>query len=211
MINSGILKSFITDENITNIIKNITQEQTCDQDIITLTIEQNDGNEGIEKQLIINSELDMDAAGYYKSKLNGYDVSEAPRKTTVLSEKVEYPMEVNSFVENSGLTIQNIDLLNLEGDYIKLADFGKDFLCGNILENIVFPFEKDESSLLIIDFKKIESLSEKFLETFTKYLLKTSNKVIPINMNAQIANEFYSFISIYLVDPELLIEEDEGE
>lgn len=110
-------------------------------------------------------------------------------------EEMIYKTDINSFVEESGVTIQNISF-PIEGYYIELADISTSFICGNIIENLFLELEKNEvtNSLLVIDFNKVEELSENFFKEYTKALLSTSNKIITINMSTGLSNDFSSFI-----------------
>ena len=108
---------------------------------------------------------------------------------------VVYETDVNAFQEESGLTIQNINLKTLKGYYLKLSTINKSFSCGNMLENALFNIESGKDNiLLILDFEGVEEVSESFLTTYSKFLLETSNKVITINMSISISNDFGNFI-----------------
>ena len=109
--------------------------------------------------------------------------------------RVVYETDLNAFQENSGLTIQNIDLGLLTGYYLKLSTINKSLSCGNMLENTLFSMGLDKKNiLLILDFEKVEEVSESFLKSYTKFLLETSNKVLTINMNISISNDFGNFV-----------------
>lgn len=110
-------------------------------------------------------------------------------------EEMVYKTDINSFVENTGITIQNISF-PLYGYYVRLSDFSTTFVCGNILENLFIELKKNdiENSLIVVDFKGVEELSNSFYQSYTKILLETSNKIITINMNTGLSNEFSSFI-----------------
>lgn len=225
MINTDTLKSFEPDSKTINIIKSMDEREECNQEslrMVTIQLDQNLDNlletllekyEYIERELNISSELDMDDSGYYKTKLTGYDSPRAKvgKISSSLKENtITYSTDNNSFEENSGLTIQNIDMSSLEGNVIRLSDLGKEeLLCGNILDNVFFNFRREhEDTIIILDFKYIEQVSKNFLKSFAKFLLETSNKVIPVNMNATISNDFSSFIKINLYsDEDLLLDE----
>ena len=46
-----------------------------------------------------------------------------------------------------------------------------------------------------MDFDEVEEVVDSFFESYTKFLLTTNNKVITINMNTNITNQFGFFIS----------------
>lgn len=202
MINTDILKNFESDSKTTIEIIDIEQVEECSQESIKIIVNETDKNNVTrEKKLVISSELDIDESGYYKSKLTGYQNKENKYRYKPVSKEttIDYPTENNSLVPNSGVTVQNIDFSNLFADVIKLSDYGKELLCGNLLDNLFLNFKKDnDNTLLIIDFDGIEEVSENFLKTLIKYLLQTSNKVIPINMSTAVSNDFSSFIAINL-------------
>ena len=120
-----------------------------------------------------------------------------------------YKTDINSFVENTGITIQNISF-PIKGYYINLSEISTTFVCGNILENIFYELQKDniENSLIIMNFDDVEELSENFVKEYTKILLQTSNKIITINMNTELSNQFSFFILSNIKD---INEEDEEE
>lgn len=108
---------------------------------------------------------------------------------------VVYETDINSFEINSGVTIHNVELNSLKGYYVNLEERGKTFKCGYILDNILLELNKEVNNiLLIIDFDKVEEVSESFFEKYTKFLLETKNKVIHINMNPSIESSFGIFI-----------------
>ena len=124
-------------------------------------------------------------------------------------DKVVYETDVNAFLVNTGLTIQNIDLTLLEGYYLQLSSLGKTFSCGNLLDNIFLSLKIEEDNiLLIIDFDGVEEVSESFFKSYTKFLLETSNKVITINMDTAISNAFSDFILERIID---ITNEETGE
>lgn len=116
-----------------------------------------------------------------------------------------YSTDVNSFEENSGVVIRNVDLsANLEGYYIRLKDVSDTFVCGNIIDNLSLVTERDyKNSLLIIDFNGVEEVTNSFFKSYTKFLLGTTNKIITINMSIDISNQFSSFInSLNIIEKE---------
>ena len=107
---------------------------------------------------------------------------------------VVYSTDINSFEENSGVTIHNIRF-PITGYYINLKDISKTFNCGTFIDNLDIELEKEgKGFLIVVDFDEVEELSEKFLESYTKFLLKTSYKVITINMDISLTNGFGNFI-----------------
>lgn len=112
-------------------------------------------------------------------------------------EDVVYKTDVNAFLEDTGLTIQNVTF-PIESEkvfYIKLSDKTSTFNCGNSLDNILLEIEREvDSGLLIINFKDVEEVSSYFLKEYTKFLLRTKNKIITINMSPLISNDFGDYI-----------------
>jgi len=116
---------------------------------------------------------------------------------------VVYETDINAIELNSGITIKNIDFSSIKGYWIKLSVINKKLICGHILDNIAIAIKKQmDNSLVIIDFSEIEEVSENFLKSYTKFLLETSNKVITINMDATISNDFGNFIEKYIDEVE---------
>ena len=118
-----------------------------------------------------------------------------------------YKTDINSFVAETGMTVNNVSF-PIKGIYINLSEIGKNFVCGNIMENLFLKLKRNgiEDELLIVDFNDIEELSESFYQSYTKVLLETSNKIITINMNTRLSNEFASFIKKSIIQK---TEEDE--
>ena len=133
-----------------------------------------------------------------------------PTKVFIDSDNVEfrigdgsvvYTTDINSFEENSGLTIHNIEFSSLTGYYLRLGDINTAFNCGNIINNLDIELKRNETSiLLIIDFDEVTEVSNSFFKTYTKFLLETSNKVITINMNTAISNTFSDFIQTNITE-----------
>lgn len=114
---------------------------------------------------------------------------------------VVYKTDINSFEENSGLTIHNIEFSSLTGYYLRLGDINTAFNCGNIINNLDIELKRNEKNvLLIIDFDEVTEVSNSFFKTYTKFLLETSNKVITINMNTAISNTFSDFIQTNITE-----------
>lgn len=114
---------------------------------------------------------------------------------------VVYTTDINSFEENSGLTIHNIEFSSLTGYYLRLGDINTAFNCGNIINNLDIELKRNEKNiLLIIDFDEVTEVSNSFFKTYTKFLLETSNKVITINMNTAISNTFSDFIQTNITE-----------
>ena len=109
---------------------------------------------------------------------------------------VVYKTDINAIELNSGITIKNIDFNSLKGYYIKLSEINKKLICGHIIDNMAVAIKKQiDNTLIIIDFDGVEEVSENFLESYTKFLLETSNKVISINMNIEITKDFGIFVN----------------
>ena len=112
---------------------------------------------------------------------------------------VIYKTDVNSFQEDAGLVINNVDFNSIDpllaGYYVQLSIIGKQLSCGNIISNIETQIKKDiDNSLLIMDFDEVTEVSNNFLESYTKFLLQTKCKVISINMNTEVAKGFSNFV-----------------
>ena len=118
-------------------------------------------------------------------------------------EEMIYKTDINSFVENTGVTVQNVSF-PIEGYYINLGEIGEEFICGNIMENFFIELKKNNvtNSLLIINFEGVDELSESFLKSYTKILLETTNKIITINMNIDLSNKFSNFVLTNIIEPE---------
>ena len=113
-------------------------------------------------------------------------------------DKVVYKSDINSFLENTGVTIQNVvfPLRSTKVYYLPLSAIGKEFVCGNLFSNILLELEREEEKnrIIIVDFQDVEEVSAAFLSTYTKFLLETSDKIITINMNLAISNDFASYV-----------------
>jgi len=113
-------------------------------------------------------------------------------------DKVAYKSDINSFVADSGVTIKNI-VFPIESSkvyYLPLGSLNKTFVCGNLFSNIMLELERveEKNRIVIIDFDGVDEVSAAFLSTYTKFLLETSDKVITINMNMAISNDFGSYV-----------------
>lgn len=113
-------------------------------------------------------------------------------------DKVVYKSDINSFITDSGVTVKNI-VFPIESSkvyYLPLGSLNKTFVCGNLFSNIMLELERAEEKnrIVIIDFNDVEEVSSAFLSTYTKFLLETSDKVITINMNTSISNDFGSYV-----------------
>lgn len=113
-------------------------------------------------------------------------------------DKVVYKSDINSFMADSGVTIKNV-VFPIESSkvyYLPLGSLNKTFVCGNLFSNIMLELERAEEKnrIVIIDFNDVEEVSSAFLSTYTKFLLETSDKVITINMNTSISNDFGSYV-----------------
>lgn len=111
------------------------------------------------------------------------------------SDDIIYKTQINSFQENTGLTIANPDT-NIPAYALQLNQFGTDIKCGHIVENIV-AFLKSinmDNVLLIIDFQGVVSISQSFAEEYIKFVLSTKSKVISINQNTNINNGLSRYV-----------------
>ncbi|MBO5180181.1 MAG: hypothetical protein J6B87_07555 [Clostridia bacterium] len=113
-------------------------------------------------------------------------------------DKVAYKSDINSFIADSGVTIKKI-VFPIESSkvyYLPLGSLNKTFVCGNLFSNIMLELEKveEKNRIVIIDFDGVDEVSAAFLSTYTKFLLETSDKVITINMNMAISNDFGSYV-----------------
>ncbi len=113
-------------------------------------------------------------------------------------DKVVYKSDINNFMADSGVTIKNV-VFPIESSkvyYLPLGSLNKTFVCGNLFSNIMLELERAEEKnrIVIIDFNDVEEVSSAFLSTYTKFLLETSDKVITINMNTSISNDFGSYV-----------------
>lgn len=127
-------------------------------------------------------------------------------------EEMVYKTDINSFVEESGLTIQNINF-PIEGYYVKVADLGDKVTCGNLIENAFIELQNEgvNNTLIVVDFIEVEQLSESALKSYTKILLQSSNKIITINMDTSMSNGFSSFILQNIIPPIETEETDDEE
>ena len=127
-------------------------------------------------------------------------------------EEMVYKTDINSFVEESGLTIQNI-AFPIEGYYVKVVDLGDKVTCGNLIENAFIELQNEgvNNTLIVVDFIEVEQLSESALKSYTKILLQSSNKIITINMNTSMSNGFSSFILQNIIPPIETEESDDNE
>lgn len=109
---------------------------------------------------------------------------------------VIYRNKKNIFVKDSGVTISNPQI-QIPAYIIRLEEFGENLLCGNIINNILVLLSQNnlDGIILLIDFDGVLDVSQNFVEAYTKYLLKTKNKVITINQNVEVSNAFgeYSY------------------
>lgn len=113
-------------------------------------------------------------------------------------DKVVYETEVNSFIEDSGLTINNVvlPLTSNKVYYCRLADVSQSYICGNGFKTNMLEIKKElnQTCILIIDFDEVEEVSEGFLSTYTKFILESSDKIITINMSLDISKTFSAYI-----------------
>lgn len=135
-------------------------------------------------------------------------INEKTLKFELGDDTIVYYDDVNAFMENTGLTIQNVELTQLKAYYLKLGNSDKTFACGGLFDNLVLRINQEvDNVLLIIDFKDVEEASESLLKSYTEFLLTTKNKVITINMNIQITTRFGMFIENNIKDIKEIEEE----
>lgn len=111
------------------------------------------------------------------------------------SDDIIYRTQINSFQEETGLTILNPDK-NIPAYVLELSQFGTNIKCGHIVENIILYLKSTgmENVLLIIDFQDVISISQSFAEEYIKFLLSTKSKVLSINQNTNINNAISQYI-----------------
>lgn len=113
-------------------------------------------------------------------------------------DKVVYETEINTFIEDSGLTLNNVifPLTTEKVYYCKLSEESQEYICGNRFKTNMLEIKKelDEKGIFIIDFEKVKEVSNSFLSTYTKFLLESSDKIITINMGIDVSNAFSTFI-----------------
>ena len=129
--------------------------------------------------------------------INSDDISFAIKEDET---KTNYQTKPNQFIENSGVTIQNVIFPffteNEDDVYlIQVSDFGTNFECGKVIENLFLLLNQNiKNKVIIIDFDEVESVSKEFSESLTKIILETTNKIIPINMSIKMTKTFGRFI-----------------
>lgn len=119
-------------------------------------------------------------------------------------DNIIYKGKKNIFVKNSGLTISNPQS-EIPAYLINMVDFGENLLCGNVINNILVILSQNniDGVILLIDFEGVLSVSENFVNAYTKYLLETKNKVITINQNTDVSNAFGAYTySIFTIKNE---------
>lgn len=102
-----------------------------------------------------------------------------------------YQTQINAFIENSGVTIQNVTF-PVPGYYINLnQSFGETLRCGNII-NSFFALLKSklDNTLIIVDFNGVKEVSEQFCTEYYKNLISSKNKIITINQDINVSNIF---------------------
>ena len=103
--------------------------------------------------------------------------------------------EINALVENSGVTLQNVEY-PIPAYYLILKDnFGETLKCGNVI-NTFFTAIKEQikNSIILIDFDGVYEVSDNFCAQYCKYILNTNNKILTINQNINVSNIFANFI-----------------
>lgn len=103
--------------------------------------------------------------------------------------------EINEIIEESGITLENIEY-PISAYYIHLeSNFGKTLKCGNIISTFFTALKsRVNNSIIVVDFDNIEEVSENFCAQYYKYILNTNNKIITINQNIDVSNIVANFI-----------------
>ena len=118
-------------------------------------------------------------------------------------DKLIYKNNINAFIEEDGVTIQNIEY-PVPAYYVNLYDvYGKTLKCGNIINTFFTALKSQvDNSLIIMDFENIEEISDSFCSQYYKHLLTTKNKIITINQNINVSNIFAEFVLTHSYDIE---------
>lgn len=117
------------------------------------------------------------------------------------SDELVYKKQINSIIEDSGATMQNIEY-PFPTYYIHLQNnFGETLDCGNIINTFFNALKAQvDGTVIIIDFDGIIEISNNFCAQYCKYLLTTKNKIININQNTDVTNIFGQFILMNAYD-----------
>lgn len=110
-------------------------------------------------------------------------------------EDEEVSTEINALIENSGVTLQNIEYPIPVYYLVLVENFGTTMKCGNVI-NTFFTAIKEQikNSIIVIDFNGIEEVSENFCAQYCKYILNTNNKILTINQDINVSNIFANFV-----------------
>lgn len=111
------------------------------------------------------------------------------------SDELVYKKQINSVIEDSGATMQNIEY-PFPTYYIHLKNnFGETLDCGNIINTFFNALKAQiDGVVIVVDFDDVIEISSNFCSQYCKYLLTTKNKIININQNTDITNIFAQFI-----------------
>lgn len=117
--------------------------------------------------------------------------------------KLVYRNNINAFLENDGVTVQNIEY-PVPGYYINLYNvYGETLKCGNIINTFFTALKSTvDNALIIIDFKDVKEISDSFCAQYYKHLLTTKNKIITINQDINVSNIFAEFVLTHTFDAE---------
>lgn len=103
--------------------------------------------------------------------------------------------QVNSISPNTGITVNNV-IFPIKAYRISMASISGNAECGKIIDNLyLFTKQNLDESILVCDFEEVETVSESFCAAWTKLLLQTKCKIIPINMNILISATLSDFVN----------------
>lgn len=102
-----------------------------------------------------------------------------------------YKVKKNIFKKDTGLTIENPQN-DIPAYLIEMSNFGESLMCGNVFNNLAAVLSQNDLDgvILLVDFSNVIEVSSNFCESYVKYLLTTKNKVITLNQNVDVSNQF---------------------
>lgn len=111
------------------------------------------------------------------------------------SDDVIYKTKKNLIVKNEGIVVKNPQT-DISAYVLNLNVFGKELLCGNIIENIVVNLKLHDMDevVLIVDFDGVDEISEHFCESYFRFLLESKCKITTLNMSLDVSNIFASYV-----------------
>lgn len=102
--------------------------------------------------------------------------------------------QVNSISPNTGITVNNV-IFPIDGYKISINEISTNLECGKVIDNLyLFTKQNLDESILVCDFTDVETVSENFCKSWTKLLLQTKCKIIPINMNPMVSKTLSLFV-----------------